>query len=92
MVTKVPMQHTLGRQSQDPWVQDDSWADQLWLRALFLFHRNDNSQGKSYMAGLLPLWGAAEGLGAHSSFPLCVINSGALCVNGREADPELLTW
>lgn len=43
--------------------------------ALFPLHRNGNSQGKSHVAGLLPLWGTVQGIGAHSPFPVCVINS-----------------
>lgn len=54
--------------------------------------RNGKSRGKPQVAGLLPLWGAFRRLGAHSPLPLCVINSGARLVNGREADSELPTW
>lgn len=59
------------------------------LKGPVLLHRNSNSQGTCRAAGLLPLGGAFQELGAHSPFPLCVINSGAGHVSGTEAGSEL---
>lgn len=62
-----------------------------FLKGPGLFHRNGNRQGKSQVAGLLPLRGAVQELGAHSPFPLCAINSGAWYVSGRDPGAELPT-
>lgn len=58
-------------------------------RSMFLLKRSDTNQRKSHVAGLLPLWGAAQGFGAHSPLLLCVLSSSA-AVDGRGADLECL--